>query len=442
MTNDRTMAVQVAAAAALVMTEVLRGQRTLPDALREARASLSTVDGALLQDICYGTARYYPRLCVVADALLTKPSRQLHISVLCLLYTGLYRLSETRAPDHAVVDLCVRAARELGQSWACPLVNAVLRKFTRQRDELPKQLMEHEAYRYIHPAEFIDRMRAEWPEDWQEILAAGNERPPAHLRVNRRRMQRDDYLAQLRTSDIEADPLPHCPEGVRLMEPLPVGRIPGFNDGIVSVQDGGAQQVAHWLDCQPGQRVLDACAAPGGKAAHLLEITDGMELVCLDQKKTRIAKAKEDCIRLGMDRSATWRQGDARHPDTWWDGKPFDHILIDAPCSATGIIRRQPDIKTGNSMQRLADICMTQQEMLWALWPLIKPGGMLSYVTCSVLADENDEQMDAFLKRQPEARAINNGCPWMRQSRHGRQILPGMHGMDGFYRARLSKSGT
>jgi 16S rRNA (cytosine967-C5)-methyltransferase len=287
----------------------------------------------------------------------------------------------------------------------------------------------------------LQDVRADWPDDWPAICAANNARPPMTLRVNRQKTTRADYLATLAGSGMPATPVAHTQDGLTLDQPVPVSALPGFHAGLVSVQDGAAQLAAILLDAQPGEQILDACAAPGGKACHILECTPAVRLVAVDHDAIRMQRVSQNLTRLGQ--SATLITGDAATPEAWWQGPAFDRILLDAPCSATGVIRRHPDIKHHRTQQDLVELQRTQARLLDALWPWLTPGGKLLYVTCSILTMENEHQMRDFLARHGDAVGEPLALSWAHATGHGVQILPGEQGMDGFYYASVRKvSGT
>ncbi|MGD8573548.1 MAG: 16S rRNA (cytosine(967)-C(5))-methyltransferase RsmB [Gammaproteobacteria bacterium] len=394
---------------------------------------------ALVQELVYGTLRWHPRLAALADLLFNRPVRARDRVVRLLAEIGLYQLAEMRIPDHAAVSETVAAARKLARRpWAAGLVNAVLRRYLRERETLETRLAGQDDYRYAHPDWLVHLLREDWPDDWESVLEAGNRRPPMALRVNLDRQDRETCLRRFADAGLEAHPHPWTDTAVMLDPPAPVDRLPGFAEGEVSVQDVSPQLAAGLLDPQAGERVLDACAAPGGKTVHLLERAGGgVELFALDVDPGRLARVAENLDRGGY--RATLAAGDARRPDAWWDGRPFQRILLDAPCSATGVIRRHPDIKLLRREADIASLAEIQLEMLEALWPLLAPGGRLVYCTCSVLRRENTAVIERFLERRPAAMVHTIGGPWGRADGPGRQILTGEEGADGFYYACLIK---
>lgn len=426
--------------AATVLAQVLNRRHSLSTVLPPVLAKLHPpTERALAQEMCYGMLRWYPRLAVVLDSLLDKPLKARDADVRCLLLLGLYQLIYMRIPDHAAVTETVAAAKALGKPWASGLVNAILRGFLRDRDRLLAEADRDETVAAAHPAWLLEEIKAAWPDDWRAIIAANNQRPPMTLRVNAREQQvrRDDYLAKLAQAGMTASPAPHATHGVILDQPVDVERLPGFGTGEVSVQDAAAQLAAMLLDVRPGQRVLDACAAPGGKTAHLLELQPDIDLTALDSDAGRLRRVEENLRRLRL--HARVIQGDAALPDAWWDGAPFDRILLDAPCSATGVIRRHPDIKILRRPEDIDALAQTQTRILEALWPLLKPGGMLLYATCSILPQENEQRITRFLAGHADAAEQVTGAAWGRPVSAGRQILPGEDDMDGFFYSCVQK---
>ncbi|HSH26342.1 MAG TPA: 16S rRNA (cytosine(967)-C(5))-methyltransferase RsmB, partial [Wenzhouxiangella sp.] len=347
-----------------------------------------------------------------------------------LLAVALHEMRDGREPDHAVVHAAVAAGRRLCGQKMAGLVNGVLRNFGRRRADLEADMPDTPVFRFGYPAWLVRSIAADRGGSTEAILTAGNQPPPLWLRVNRRRIARDDYLARLADAGLAARAVAGFPDALRLEERAAVSSLPGFDEGCVSIQDGAAQLAVDYLDLRAGQRVLDACAAPGGKSAHILERCD-VELTALDIDSERLARVGAGMQRLGL--AASLMTGDAAQPGDWWDGRRFDRILIDAPCSATGVIRRRPDIRWLRRDEDIERLVSIQRAILDALWPLLEPGGILVYATCSLLRVENDEQARAFLERHADARAIDNADMPGRPAGPGRQILPGEHGCDGFY---------
>lgn len=438
--SDERKGARLRAAAATVVERVVSDGRSLDSALREAQ--VADADMPLLRMLCYGTLRHHWRLRAQVAALLDRPLKARDSIIESLLAVGLFQLTDTRVPDHAAVTMTVEAARVLRRPAYTGLVNAVLRNF-RRKSPVPASNEETELN---HPQWLIDTLRSDWPDDWRTIADANNERAPMWLRVNARQTTAEDYAGLLQLADgmPEASMLPGFDQALCLEHPVDVESLPGFLDGRVSVQDAAAQIAAPWLLGGGGQRILDACAAPGGKTGHLLELAGGeASVTAIDADEERLQPLKDNLRRLRL--HATVVCADASNPEAWWDGEAFDRILVDAPCSATGVIRRHPDIRLLRRASDIAGLARQQQALLNALWPLLAPGGRLLYVTCSVLQAENDSVVQEFLRLHPDA-VENTVLPnynirdLMRRKALGFQVLPGSAGMDGFYYACLDKS--
>ncbi|MFC5488895.1 16S rRNA (cytosine(967)-C(5))-methyltransferase RsmB [Dokdonella soli] len=410
---------------------------SLRHALADANPRIAdSRDRALLAASLFAASRWWLRLDAALDALTEKPLPARAREVRALLVVGVAQLAVLGLADYAAVGSCVDAVRLLGHTPYAGLVNAVLRRFLRERAMLDARLDREPVTHHAHPRWLIDAIRRDWPQQAEAILEANNHEAPLTLRVNRRRCTRDDLLGKLRDAAVDASAHVELPEAIVLAASTDVTRLPGYADGLFSVQDGAAQRVVDLLDLAAGQRVLDACAAPGGKAAHILECAE-VELFALDSDAARLPRVRENLARLGL--AATVAVGDAAEPAAWWDGRPFQRILIDAPCSATGIIRRQPDIKLHRRGADIAPLAVTQQKLLRALWPLLAPGGRLVYATCSLLRAENEAVLAEFLAACDDARALPPPERFGHAAGAGRQNLPGEGGMDGFYYAVLEK---
>ena len=429
------------ATAAEVVNDVVSVGRSLDAALAKNEKQVAEDDRSLLRLLCYGTLRHHWRLMFYVGALLDRPLRARDSVITELLAVGLYQLNDTRIPDHAVVSQTVEAARQLRRPKLAPLVNAILRRAL--RDRIFENEPSDESAVHDHPVWILDALMADWPEDWREIVAANNARAPMWLRVNPACGTAADYQIRLEEDGIESELLEGAAQAVRLVDPQPVEALPGFGAGHVSVQDAAAQLAAPCLLDGVTGRVLDACAAPGGKTGHLLEVAGGqIEVTAVDISSARLVSVRENLDRLGF--NATLIAADASKPSEWWDGEPFNAILLDAPCSASGVIRRHPDIKHLRRATDIPELARLQASLLETLWPLLAPGGRLLYVTCSVLAAENDEVVARFLKTTNDAREDdvlqnNNIRDLMRDKACGHQILPGTAGLDGFYYAGLKK---
>jgi 16S rRNA (cytosine967-C5)-methyltransferase len=421
------------AIAARVVQSVLDGGRSLDTALAEFPRR-----DALVQELAYGVTRHAETLDAIAERLLDRPVKDADRDLHALILVGLYQIFYQRIAPHAAVDETVKATSALRKSWARGLVNAVLRAALRQQSEIRADIERDPRLRFSLPAWLLDRWQADWPQDWEAIARASLARPPMALRVNARQVTRDAYLAALAAADMAATPIAGTENGITLVTPCPVSMLPHFADGWVSVQDGAAQLTAPLLDVPRNARVLDAAAAPGGKACHILERHPDCTLVAVDVDEGRLARVRENLARLHL--SATVVRGDAAQPASWWDGGRFDRILLDAPCSGTGVIRRHPDIKIHRRASDIAHFARTQGDMLDSLWPLLAPGGKLLYVTCSILPAENDAVIAAFLARTADARAIAPALPGSHAGQLGAQILPGENSMDGFYFSLITKA--
>jgi 16S rRNA (cytosine967-C5)-methyltransferase len=437
---------RVRAEAAAVVDAVVTLGRSLDDALAEAEVRVRAHDRPLLRQLAYGTLRRHFRLRFWASRLIDRPLKRRDSVIESLVAVGLFQLAESRVPDHAAVSLTVDAARQLRRPKYAPLINAVLRNFRRQHiaDSEPPD----NEVRYDHPAWLIRRLQDDWPDRWREILAANDERAPMWLRVNRRKTTLESYLGKLAESGAasgEDSTLPGFDQAIRLAAPRPVSELPGFDAGLVSVQDAAAQLAAPWLLAGGGLNILDACSAPGGKTGHLLELAgDAAALTALDISADRLEATAANLSRLGLE--ATLKAADASIPESWWDGRLYDRILLDAPCSGTGVIRRHPDIKLLRRESDVDDLARLQEKLLDALWPLLAPGGRLLYATCSVLARENDEVVAQFLGKRRDASEDKmlpdyNIRDVMYPKQSGFQVFPGNRGLDGFYYACLVKQG-
>ncbi len=413
-------------AATQIVQQVMVDGRNLNQVLDESlrRKSVWTpAQRAALQDLSYGTLRFYGQLNAVLDLLLHKHMTDNRITYLLLV--ALYQLQYSKAAQHAVVDHAVRAADILNPKIR-GLVNAILRNFLRNEVDLLAQAALKQEGRYSHPEWWIDELMNQYGEEVAAaILDAGNGHPPMTLRVNQRRGTTTAYLALLAEQSIDARLI--APDALQLERPVSVDKLPGFFEGLVSVQDAGAQYAARLMDVHNGMRVLDACAAPGGKTAHLLELED-VELVALDKDEKRLLRVSDNLRRLGL--VATLLSGDAAIPAEWWDGKPFERILADVPCSATGVVRRHPDIKWLRRKKDIASFAIQQSEILQSLWKLLAQDGLLLYATCSVFKQENQDVIDGFLAKTPKARQVDLPVG---------QLLPNdQH--DGFFYALLQKT--
>lgn len=425
-------------AAAKALAAVLNGKASLNSSLPTQMDKVEDRDRGFTQDLAFGTARWQPRLSALAAKLLQKPFKAADADVEALLLVGLYQLLYTRVPAHAAIGETVGCADKLKKPWAKALLNAVLRRAQRESEALLAELEHDPVVRTAHPRWLQKSLKAFWPEQWEAICAANNAHPPMILRVNRRHHSRDAYLQLLTDAGINATPCVYSVDGIVLEAATDVRSLPGFAEGWISVQDEAAQLAADLLDLAPGQRVLDACCAPGGKTCHILEVEkDLAAVVAVDLEAKRLVRVRENLARLGL--SAELIAADGRDTATWWDGKPFQRILLDAPCSATGVIRRHPDIKLTRQPDDIAALAVLQGELLDALWPTLEVGGILLYATCSTLPTENTEVIEAFLARTSGARELDLATTAGIKQPHGRQLLAQEGGHDGFYYAKLIK---
>ena len=419
--------------AAAIVLQVLNGTSldAALRAMREKHPGLSPPHRALVQELSFGTLRYLGHVDALLDALLTKPLRDERLR--SLLRVALYQLEYTRAAAHTVVDQAVLATARLGHTAAKGLVNAVLRNFLRRRGELNTELRRSETARFSYPRWWIIKLRQQYPQRYGAILEAGNLHPPMTLRVNRRRLNASEYLARLHAGGITAHQLEG--EAITLEKPRPVVDLPGFAEGLVSVQDASAQRAAYLLDLKAGQTVLDASAAPGGKSAHILELAD-VRLTALDVDLARLERLRANMQRLGL--AARLAHGDATDPSAWWGGVRFDRILADVPCSASGVVKRHPDIKWLRRPSDIPQFAALQARVLEALWQLLAAGGKLLYATCSVFSEENQLQIDAFLERHSDVHRLTLPGDDINREQPAGQILPDER-HDGFYYALLQK---
>ena len=427
------------AAAARVLDAVLNRGRSLKAELAQALPALpDTRDRALVEAICFAALRQHARADAALAAWIPKPLGHRDGDLRALLHAGFAQLDPLGLAPHAALAATVDAARVIGRAHQAKLVNALLRRA--QREGLPA-LTADAAW----PAWLRERVRDDWPDDADAIFAASAQPAPTWLRVNRQRGDRDTYRARLQAAGIEAATVQGMDDALRLDDSIAVASLPGFADGDVSVQDGAAQSVADALAPATGASVLDACAAPGGKSAHLLERDPDLRLTALDVDQIRLSRVRDTWRRLGVGEDAQARLADAGEPAAWWDGMPYDAILLDAPCSATGIVRRQPDVLLHRRASDIDALAALQARLLDALWTTLAPGGVLLYATCSILRAENRDQVAGFLARTGDAvpeplgaafgTAVVVGGPEL-----GRQRLPGERGMDGFFQARLRKA--
>ncbi|WP_456405238.1 16S rRNA (cytosine(967)-C(5))-methyltransferase RsmB [Thiolapillus sp.] len=427
--------------AAQVLADVMGGH-SLTEALRQRQQQLPERDRALLAELTYGVCRQYFYLDAIAARLFRRPMKKKDEDVRALVLIGLYQIVFTRIPVHAAIGESAGAARVLKKKWAVAVVNGVLRRFQRERRQLIEKVERQDSpeIRFNQPQWLVSALYKAWPEQAEAVLKGLQLRPPFTLRVNLQRCKLSEYVSVLAAEGLLSKPVPGIDSALILDKPVAVSRLPGFGDGQVSVQDAGAQLAALLLDARSGMRVLDACSAPGGKTGHLLEHTPDLDLLALDVDEQRLARVAENMQRLGF--RPRLIVGDAARPQKAWSKGGFERILVDAPCTATGVIRRHPDIKLLRRSDDVEALAERQKAILTALWPLLKPGGKMLYATCSLLPQENDEQIDAFLGAHADASAAMLAADRGVGTRHGLQLLPDTLETDGFYYALLEKQGN
>ncbi len=432
------MAANLRALAARCTFAVVDKGRSLADELPQQLAKIEGKDKGLLQELCYGVLRHLPELEYDVREFIKKPLTGKQRVGHFLMLVGIYQIKYTRIPDHAAFNETVSACKPLKCDHLKGVINGVLRNFQRQQAAQDNQASSNilpDAVAFNHPSWFIKKLQSAYPQQWQAVLNANMQRPPMWLRVNQLHHSVDEYLVLLTNEKIEHLLVDKISGAIRLTEAIDVNKLPGFQLGWVSVQDGAAQQAALLLACQAGDNVLDCCAAPGGKTCHILEYSPQIKsMTAIDIEASRLVRVEENLQRLNLQANVV--AADAATPEKWWDGKLFDRILLDAPCSGTGVIRRHPDIKWLRKNQDISALTELQQDILKNIWSLLKPGGTLLYATCSILPEENSEQVQRFINENPDAEHIAitdqvNDIGW--------QILPNDNSMDGFYYAKLIK---
>ena len=434
------MAANLRALAARCTFAVVDKGRSLADELPQQIAKIEPKDKGLLQELCYGVLRHLPELENDVREFIKKPLTGKQRVGHFLMLVGVYQIKYTRIPDHAAFNETVSACKPLKCDHLKGLINGVLRNFQRQqaankKDETAVNDNLPDAITFNHPSWFIKKIQLAYPDTWQAVLNANMQRPPMWLRVNQLHHSVNEYLALLANEEMEHLLVDEKSGAIRLTNAIDVNKLPGFQQGWVSIQDGAAQQAARLLDCQPEDNVLDCCAAPGGKTCHILEYSPTIKsMTAIDIEATRLERVTENLQRLNLQANVV--AADAATPEKWWDGQLFDRILLDAPCSGTGVIRRHPDIKWLRKNQDIAVLTELQQDILKNIWSLLKPGGTLLYATCSVLPEENSQQVQYFVENNADAELIVITDD---ASDIGWQILPNDDSMDGFYYAKLVK---
>jgi 16S rRNA (cytosine967-C5)-methyltransferase len=417
---------------------VIKDEQSLSATMQSIAPSVADERRPVFQQMCFGLLRHYCSLEMILSRLLAKPLANKHTDLKILLLLGLYQIDYMKTPAHACVNEAVSATRLLGKHWASGLVNGVLREYIRQKDSIAEELAENPVFQFDHPHWLIRRIQQAWPDRAESILSTNNQQAPMNLRVNLMRISRQNYLKELQSHNIPARPCQFSAFGLTLDTARDVSLLPGFDEGWVSVQDEASQLAVAMLALEHDHSVLDACAAPGGKSCHILEFMPEVDLVSLEVDEQRSQLIGDNMARLGL--RASILVGDARQPKSWWSGRLFDRILLDAPCSATGIIRRHPDIKLLRRESDIDKLAHQQLTLLESLWPLLKRDGILVYSTCSILPEENDGPIRDFLNQTPDATELPIESKWGQKTGLGRQLFPATNAHDGFYYARLHKN--
>lgn len=420
---------------------VIEDGRSLSQVLPEGLAQFSDRrERSFTQNLVFGTLRWQLRLEAIRDSLLKKKMKAKDEDINQLILLGLYQILYMETPEHAAVGATVEVVQRLKKPWAKGVINGVLRNFLREKEAICTEVDLKPSQKYAHPQWLFKAMRKAYPDNWEQVLSANNQIAPLTLRCNTLYQNRDELLQKLNNEGVMARIHPYCEQGIILEETTDITQLPTFDEGGFSVQDAAAQQAAQILKPQAGERILDACAAPGGKTTHLLEYSQAKaDILALEKDPMRMERLAENLYRLDLE--CDYQVGDAAEPQDWWDKHAFDKILLDAPCSATGIIRRHPDIKWHRTAEDIDALVTTQQDILQALWPILKPGGRLLYATCSVLPQENGLQMEHFLSQTADATLIPIESNWGIDAQlPGKQILPGDEGMDGFYYCLIQKN--
>ena len=441
--NPRQVAIKV-------ITNILLQQGSLSTQLARHQMDVASEHAPMLKELCFGVCRQFPRLNSIALHLLAHPFEEKDTDLYAVLLLGLYQLTYMNTPDHAAVNETVEACRVLKKDWATKLMNAVLRRYQREADDILETLEAQPSVEFNMPKWLVKRFNKHWPDYLEAIIEASNAHPPMCIRVNQSRVSRETYQSQLLDLGINSDNGEFSGSALYLKNAVRVGELPNFEEGFVSVQDEAAQLSAHILSPKAGEKVLDACAAPGGKTGHLLEKANStqesiIELTAVELEPWRMEKIESNLERLGY--SANLICADASDLEAWWDGEPFDKILLDVPCTATGVIRRNPDIKINRKPADVDDLVEIQRAILNKVWTTLKPGGFMLYATCSLMPEENELQIQHFLANQEDAKEVplNSLAPelaieWGIPVSHGRQLFPKVNGHDGFYYCLLQKS--
>ena len=430
------------AIAAQVIHQVSHERKSLSSLLPPALEKVSGSDKGLLQEICFGVCRWHHKLQTIQRHFMVQPLGHLDIVIDSVILVGIYQLLEMRIPSHAAIFETVEAVDALKAGRLKGMVNGILRNVEREKEQWEEILADSDrygdAFNYSHPRWIIDKLSNNWPDQWQDILYNNNQRPPMTLRVNTLKVTRDEYLEKLAKAEIEASATRYSPVGITLASPVDVSVLPEFDEGFVSVQDEAAQLCCELLDAPPKARILDTCAAPGGKTCAILERFPDAEVTAIDIDPMRVERINQNLERTQL--TANVITGDAAEPDSWWDKQPFDRILLDAPCSATGVIRRHPDIKLLRQENDIVPLANLQLNLLETSWQMLKPGGKLVYATCSIFSQENSRIIERFINKQSDAALIPIDAEWGTTTPFGQQLFPEAGGHDGFFYACLKKS--
>jgi 16S rRNA (cytosine967-C5)-methyltransferase len=430
------------AAAASILNMVISQRQSLNDTLPKFLEKITQPEEkAFIKELCFGCLRWYLKLEAIANQLLKTPMKQKNSDVFCLLITGIYQILFLRTPSYAAVSETVNAVKALKKPWAAGLLNKTLRIFLDHQREIMEKIEKDSLVETSHPNWLLNKLKADWPDQYSNIIKANNTKAPLYLRINRQKTNISDFLTKLQTADISASTVENCSNAIKVTPSLPVAKIPGFKEGEFYVQDISGQWAAHLLDLRAKLTVLDCCAAPGSKTTHILELEPNLDnLTAIDNQPNRLLKVRENLIRLQLPHEkSSLVLADASHVEQWWHGSLYDRILLDAPCSATGVIRRHPDIKWLRKETDIENLIQKQALLLNKLWPILKKGGKLLYSTCSVLSGENEKQIKQFCSQHKDAQILNIELPFGLAKSIGWQILPEPNGPDGFYYALLEK---
>jgi len=429
--NVRQLAVQA-------LTPLLNDSSSLKYSLKKQLELCPENQRPFLQELCYGSMRYFPRLNSILSKLVTKPLRSKDSDIKALLIIGLYQLNNLRTAEHAAISETVDVCKSLNKPWATSLVNATLRNFQREKKQLAESLSEDIPFKYNHPDWFVNKLMHNWPDHWIDILNANDDHPPLTIRVNSNIVSRETYANTLLLEDITSNTTSFSQTGLTLDKPTDITKLNGFDNGTFSVQDEAAQMAAVLVNPMDGENILDACSAPGGKLLHLLELAKDKQTTVqgIELEASRAERIKENFTRLGMD--CPLHIADAT-TQGWWDGKLFDKILLDAPCSATGVIRRNPDIKLLRKAEDIHSVAKLQKQILENMWAMLKKGGTIVYATCSIFPQENEKIVASFIKNNDDAEHVKIAADWGYERDFGRQLFPKEKGHDGFYYAMIRK---